>query len=400
MSPTALADIAAGFGQRLHAAGVPVTPERSARFARVIALAGSVAKTDVYWLGRTTLVSGRDQIETFDRVFRQVFEGIFELADLRTDDQQLPVPARESVGDAPGQEGSDGFAEPGDAPTTVTPGQGVESDDSAEARPLAAVSDRERLGHRNFADCTPEELALLARLAEHLPVVPPPRRARRLTRRDRGSRIDVRATLRQSHRTGGDPVDIVTRAHSDQPRRVVLIADVSGSMEPYARVYLHLMRGAVRALRAEAFVFATRLTRLTRPLAESQPDRAYRRAVESAPDWSGGTRIGRALTAFLDDYGRRGVARGAIIVIVSDGWEIEDPALVGVAMERLGRLAHSIVWVNPRKAAEGYEPLAGGMAAALPHVDTFVSGHSFHALEDVMAAIRSARRRTTHRVAS
>ena len=397
VSPTALADIAAGFGHHLHAAGVPVTPERSIRFARAIALADPIATRDVYWLGRTTLVSGRDQIEAYDRIFRQVFEGVVKITDLPTDDYQRPAPAGKS-GVAPGLEESDGDA--GDATTSMTPGQGLESEGSLDAKPLAAVSDRERLGRKNFADCTPDELALLARLAEDLPVVPPPRRSRRLKRRNRGSRIDVRTTLRRSHRTGGDPVDIVMRAHSEQPRRIVLIADVSGSMEPYARVYLHLMRGAVRALHAEAFVFATRLTRLTRPLAGPQPDPAYRRAVESAPDWSGGTRIGRALMTFLDDYGRRGVARGAVIVIVSDGWEIDDPALVSMAMERLGRLTHSIVWVNPRKAAEGYEPLAGGMAAALPHVDTFVSGHSLNALEEVMSAIHGARKRMPHRVAS
>ena len=171
---------------------------------------------------------------------------------------------------------------------------------------------------------------------------------------------------------------------------MVLIADVSGSMEPYARVYLHLMRGAVRALHSEAFVFATRLTRLTRALNAAHPDVAYQLAAEAAPDWSGGTRIGRALKTFVDDHGRRGVARGAIGVIVSDGWEIEDPALVGQAMEQLSRLAFHLVWVNPRRAAAGYQPIVGGMAAALPFVDTFVSGHSLRALEEVLAAIQSA----------
>ncbi len=176
---------------------------------------------------------------------------------------------------------------------------------------------------------------------------------------------------------------------------MVLIADVSGSMEPYARIYLHLMRSAVQALHAEAFVFATRLTRLTRALGHTQADAAYRRALEAAPDWSGGTRIGKALEAFLDEYGRRGVARGAVVVIVSDGWEVDSPDLVGVSMERLSRLAHHIIWVNPRKASTHYEPLAGGMAAALPFVDTFVSGHSLHAIEEVMEAIRLATNRST-----
>jgi uncharacterized protein with von Willebrand factor type A (vWA) domain len=200
----------------------------------------------------------------------------------------------------------------------------------------------------------------------------------------------VRATLRASHKTSGDPVHRVHKRATRRARRVVLIADVSGSMEPYARVYLHLMRGAVQALGSEAFVFATRLTRLTRQLHHTNPDVAYRRAAAAAPDWSGGTRIGSALKAFIDEHGRRGLARGSVIVIVSDGWEIGDPALVGQMMEQLSRLAFHIIWVNPRRAAAGYKPLVGGMAAALPHVDTFVSGHSLRALEDVLTAIRDA----------
>jgi uncharacterized protein with von Willebrand factor type A (vWA) domain len=211
-----------------------------------------------------------------------------------------------------------------------------------------------------------------------------------MRRHPSGRTLDVRATLRASHRTSGDPVHRVHRRRTTRPRRVVLIADVSGSMEPYARVYLHLMRGAVRALGSEAFVFATRLTRLTRQLGETHPDVAYRKAAAAAPDWSGGTRIGSALKTFLDEHGRRGTARGAVVVIVSDGWELGDPELVGRSMEQLSRLAYHVVWVNPRKAARGYAPLVGGMAAALPYVDTFVSGHSLRALGEVMTAIRHA----------
>jgi hypothetical protein len=168
----------------------------------------------------------------------------------------------------------------------------------------------------------------------------------------------------------------------------VLLADVSGSMEAYSRVYLQLLQGAVRGARAEAFVMATRLTRVSRALATGHPDVALARGAESAPDWSGGTRLGAALKTFVDDFGRRGMARGAVVVIISDGWERADPALLGEQMSRLRRLAHCVVWVNPRSAAEQYEPLAGGMAAALPYVDAFVSGHSLDALDDVLAAIR------------
>ena len=167
----------------------------------------------------------------------------------------------------------------------------------------------------------------------------------------------------------------------------MLLADVSGSMEAYSRAYLHLLHGAVRGARAEAFVFATRLTRLTRPLRLADPEEALARAAALAPDWSGGTRIGEAIRRFNDEHGRRGLARGAIVVIVSDGWERADPALLGEQLARLHRLAHRIVWVNPRAATEGFAPLAGGMAAAMPHVDTLLSGHSPDAVADLLAAI-------------
>jgi hypothetical protein len=158
-------------------------------------------------------------------------------------------------------------------------------------------------------------------------------------------------------------------------------------MEAYSRAYLYLLHGAVRALQAETFVFSTRLTRLTRALRTSDPDRALRVAVDQTHDWSGGTRIGAAIKEFTDRWGRRGLARGAVIVIVSDGWESEDPDLLGEQMARLSRLAHRVVWVNPRLKSERYQPLVGGMAAALPHIDVFTSGHSLAALDDVLVAI-------------
>lgn len=174
---------------------------------------------------------------------------------------------------------------------------------------------------------------------------------------------------------------------TERPRRVVLIADVSGSMEGYSRAYLYLLHGAVKALRAETFVFATELTRLTRTLRTSEPETALRAAVGDVADWSGGTRIGEAIKQFNDRWGRRGMARGAIVVIVSDGWESGDPAMLGEQMARLSRLAHRIVWVNPRAKSDRYQPLVGGMAAALPFVDVFASGHSLTALDDVLDAI-------------
>ena len=383
-----LADVAAAFGHRLRAAGLPVTPERSARFAEVVLLAGPRGIDEVYWLGRVTLIGAQAHIPVYDAVFDQVFRGLLDIADERGQPgQETPslLPAGERM---PGEKDSARDSQRESPVTSATPGPPSDTPaDEDDTSLLAAASSDELLGQRDFAQCSPEELALIRRLIERLPLVPPMRRGRRSRRHPRGSALDVRATLRRSPRTGGDPVHRVRRRRTERPRRVVLIADVSGSMEPYARIYLHLMRGAVRALGAEAFVFATRLTRLTRTLRSGAPDQAYAAVSRAAPDWSGGTRIGAAITRFLDDHGRRGVARGAVVVIVSDGWEVGDPAELGEAMARLSRLAHRIIWVNPRSAAEGFAPLTGGMAAALPHVDTFVSGHSLRALEDVLAAI-------------
>ena len=388
-----LAKVLAAFGNLLHAAGVPVTPERSARFAQVVLLAEPESRAELAALGRTTLLSSRDQIEVFDAVFSQVFRGIVDFAEFRGDSATPPPPSSLPGEDSPpGESDREGAGDSAPQASSGMPaeGDGEDEPEDDEKSILAVVSTKERLGEKDFAACSEDELRLIRVLIERLPFIAPQRFARRKRRHPHGRSLDMRATLRASHRTMGDPVHRVHRRRTARPRRVVLIADVSGSMEPYSRVYLHLMRGAVRALGSEAFVFATRLTRLTRQLADTHPDIAYRKAASAAPDWSGGTRIGSALKSFVDDHGRRGMARGAVIVIVSDGWELENPELVGLAMQQLSRLAFHIIWVNPRKAARGYQPLVGGMAAAMPYVDTFVSGHSMRALEEVMAAIRDA----------
>jgi uncharacterized protein with von Willebrand factor type A (vWA) domain len=388
-----LSAVITAFGHVLHQAGIPVTPERSARFTRAVVLADPQTVGELSALGKATLLSHRDQIDIFDRVFSQIFRGIVDFAEFRGDAPQPPPPSSLPTSDKTDSENSrEGESESRPSGSSGIPGEGEQRppEGDEEETLFAMVSEEERLGTKTFSECTEQELALLAALVAQLPFLPPSRRARRLRRHSSGDRLDVRATLRASHRTSGDPVTRVMRKPTTRPRRVVLIADVSGSMEPYSRVYLHLMRGAVRALGSEAFVFATRLTRLTRQLQHTDPDVAYRRAAAAAPDWSGGTRIGNALKAFVDEHGRRGLARGSVVVIVSDGWELGDPELVGRMMEQLSRLAFHIIWVNPRKAARGYQPLVGGMAAALPHVDTFVSGHSLRALEEVLAAIRDA----------
>ena len=379
-----LPELAAAFGRALRAAGVPVTPERSARFARAVALARPATRARLYWIARATLVSGQAHVGAFDAVFGVVFENMRDPSDSRGE-RTSPPPARARAATPPGPTGRGGGA-PAGALRFGDEGVSVRESDSAEAAVLATASAQERLRGERLERLGPEELEQARRLIAALRLDPPVRRSRRARRGRRGEHVDVRATLRRSMRTGGDPVRIARRRRRLRPRRVVLLLDVSGSMEPYARALVALLQGAVGS-RAEAFVFATRLTRLTGALATRDPQAALDRALQAAPDWSGGTRIAEALRAFVDGDGRRGLARGAVIVILSDGWERDDPERVGREMARLQRLAHRIVWVNPRAAASGYAPLAGGMAAALPYCDAFLSGHSVAALDEVLDAI-------------
>jgi uncharacterized protein with von Willebrand factor type A (vWA) domain len=197
----------------------------------------------------------------------------------------------------------------------------------------------------------------------------------------------VRRTVAAAQRSGGDVQRLVFAQRRLRPRRLVLLCDVSGSMEPYTRVFLTLLQGAVADASAEAFVFSTGVTRLTRQLAGRDADAALARAAAVSSGWAGGTRLAASIEEFLTVFGRRGMARGAVVVVLSDGWATDPPEDVATAMARLRRLAHRIVWVNPRAAAPGFAPLVGGMAAALPFCDAFVSGHSLDALEQVVAAV-------------
>jgi hypothetical protein len=203
--------------------------------------------------------------------------------------------------------------------------------------------------------------------------------------------VDLRASLRRARRTGGHPFRLERTTARPKPRRLVVLCDISGSMQPYARAMLQLLYCATGGPRAEAFAFATRLTRLTTALANRHPTQAMANAGQAAPDWAGGTRIGDALAAFLRDHGRRGMARGAVILIISDGWEGGEPAALGAAMAALSRLAYRIVWANPRTARPDYRPLAGGMAAAWPYCDAVVPAHRLDALPDLLNALADSR---------
>jgi uncharacterized protein with von Willebrand factor type A (vWA) domain len=251
----------------------------------------------------------------------------------------------------------------------------------------------EVLRHKDFATYSHEEFAEAKRLMADVRLAGALRRSRRMKAarsRGVGARPDVRRTVRYALRAGGEPVRRAWREPSRTPRRVVLLCDVSGSMEPYARGLARFLHAAVAGRgRVEAFALGTRLTRMTRALSSRDPDRALAAAARAVVDWGGGTRLGDGLRAFNDQWGTRGMARGAVVVILSDGWDRGEPDVLAEQMGRLHRVAHKIVWVNPLKAAPGYAPLARGMAAALPYVDDFVAGHSLASLEALVKVIAS-----------
>lgn len=383
-SPAALA---AALADALRQAGIAVVPGQAQRLAAALPVLRWDRRAELYWAARVTLVSSADDLATFDAVFGALVDGLLDPAERRGDPATEPLdlpPVRRRPGEGKQPAGRDREG-PGVAASSHSPAVPDESDASREAV-LAAMSAEERLGERDFAGLTDEELADLRALVDRIRLMTPMRRTRRSRPRSRGRQVDMRRTLRLAGRSGGEVVRISRRERRDRPRRLVLLCDVSGSMEPYTRVFLGLLQGAVTSVRAEAFVFATRLTRVTEDLRVGDPDVALARAAARATDMAGGTRLGESLRTFLDGYGRRGLARGVVLVIMSDGWT-GDAEVVAEQMARLRRICHRIVWVNPRTAAPGYEPLARGMAAGLPYCDSFVSGHTLHSLDDVVRAV-------------
>jgi uncharacterized protein with von Willebrand factor type A (vWA) domain len=380
---------ASAFARRLHDAGVPVTTDRAAWFAEALTAVEPVSRRRLYWTARGVFVTGTGQVAVFDAVFREVFGAVRAPDDAAEAPTDPDAPAELPPTDEP-RRSSDGAGVAAPAGSTPAPRPGDEATHDAPLPVLA--SDEEVLRTKRFDALEPGELAGLYHLMTRIRMTTPRRRTRRSQRDRHGERIDLRRTLRGSLRTAGDPIRLARRRRRITRRRIVLLCDISGSMEPYARAYLQFLTCAAGAgPNAEAFVFATRLTRVTRALASRNPERAIQRAAATAPDWSSGTRIGDALKLFNDRHGRRGMARGAVIVILSDGWERGDPALVGREMERLRRLAYRIVWVNPRVSARDFEARAGGLVAALPFCDALVSGHSLEALHEVADAIAAPR---------
>jgi uncharacterized protein with von Willebrand factor type A (vWA) domain len=343
----------------LRDAGVPVGTGRVISMARGAAAVGG---EDFYWAARATLISRRSDIAIFDRAFEEAF-GIAPAS-----------PASQEIADR--------------LSTVVAPSElSVTAGEAGDDPDLNLASGMEALRTKSFSECTPAELALLARLMARLRLSAPARRTRRRRAAAAGD-PDLRRTLRRAMRTGGEPIERAWRRRRVQPRRLLLVLDVSGSMSTYSRALAMFAHAALRSGPSwEAFAFGTRLTRMTRALANSDPDAAFAAAAAEVTDWDGGTRIGDSLKRLMDEHGRTRVVRGAVCVILSDGLEVGDPQQLGAQMERLSRLAHRVVWLNPLKGSAGYEPLARGMAAALPHIDVFRAGHNLQSLEEVAEVI-------------
>jgi uncharacterized protein with von Willebrand factor type A (vWA) domain len=363
-------EVLLGFTRALRAAGIPVTQDRSQGFLAAVALLGLGDQRATYVAGRATLCAGPDDLERYDQVFAAYFNARDGLPRSR------PAPPLPTFSELPATDGT---------------GEGDASDDDV-VRAMASAT--EVLRHRDVASLSAGEKQRLNAMFATLRPRPPVRRTARHQPWHRGD-VDASRTLRASLRRLGEPAEIAWRRRGVRPRRVVLLIDVSGSMSGYADPLLRLTHrftqvGRERRGVVETFTVGTRLTHLTRSMRLRDPERALVAAGETVPDWSGGTRLGETLRFFLDRWGQRGMARGAVVVVFSDGWERGDPALLADQMARLHRVAHRVVWVNPHRGKAGYEPVQQGVLAALPHIDDFVAGHSLATYADLVEVVSRA----------
>nr|WP_101397284.1 VWA domain-containing protein [Phycicoccus duodecadis] len=359
-------EVLLGFARALRAAGVNVTADRERTYLEAVAAAGLEDPAAVYHAGRGTLCGSPADLERHDLVFAEWFGGTRAGTKARE-----PLRRQMSQADLTGEDAS---------------GQG--GDDTEVVK--AAASSTEVLRHRDVAELSRAEREELLRLFGSLRPRAPRRRAHRHERARRGQ-VDARATLRATLRRMGEPGEVAWRRRTTRPRRVVLLIDVSGSMSAYADALVRLAHTyCVSDVPTEVFTLGTRLTHITRPLLQRDPDRAIVAAGAAVPDWSGGTRLAEGLKVFLDRWGRRGMARGAVVVIFSDGWERDQPEALGEQVRRLAQVAHRVVWANPHRGRTGYEPVQGGIMAVLPHVDDFVAGHSMAAFEQLTEVVARA----------
>jgi uncharacterized protein with von Willebrand factor type A (vWA) domain len=371
------------FGRALRGRGLPVGTGRILTFCRSVAALGLTDRETLYWAGRASMVARREDLDvyesTFDEWYRSLGAGeagiTIELAlpsegDLGGEPDELQVPAERTAASWEPLAGDEQPA-PGD-----------------EAAIRIVASAVEVLREKSFVDLTADERARVARMIRELSLRIPHARTRRTRPGTKGTSLDLRRTLRRSLRTQGEPFDRIRRSRRVRARPLMLLLDVSGSMAPYSRALVQFGFAAMAAgRRVEVFCFGTRLTHVTRLLRAKDPDRALRAIGGIVADWEGGTRIGESIKALLDGWSQRAALRGAVVVLCSDGLERGDPDALRIQMARLRRLAYRVIWVNPLKGSPRYEPLARGMAAALPSIDVFLSGHNLASLEDLARAL-------------
>ena len=362
--PEPFTGLLVAFAGELRAAGLAVGSGDVLVYCSALSRLDPADLADLYWAGRTTLVNRRDDIAVYDRVFRRFFLGADDEASA-----PLTLMLRAS-----------GEAQGALAIPSTEPGDSEDEDDAILGW---MASDVEALKHKSFAACTPEELAALRRIMARIKLTPPRRRTRRSTPARTGPRPDPRRTVREAMRMHGEPARLYWRRRKVRLRPLILILDVSGSMADYSRNLLQFAHSAIRSAgRVEVFCFGTGLTRVTGAMECRRPDEALERAARASFDWDGGTRIGESLDAFVRGWARRGVCRGGIVVVCSDGLDRGDPAVLASALERLSRLCHRLVWLNPHKGDDpGFRPSTLGMMVAAPHIDLLLSGHDLNSLE-------------------
>lgn len=355
------------FARELRSAGLAVGSGDVLTYSAAMAPLDPTDLLDLYWAGRTTMVTRRDHIPVYDRVFKRFFLG---------EGDELPDPLKLTIRATARTQSVLQVPE-------TEPSQ--DGRDEQEIRLGLMASDADALKNKSFAACTPEELAALRRIMARIRLTPPRRRTRRTIGARTGRTPDMRRTVRETMRTHGEPAELFWRRRRLRPRPLILILDVSGSMADYSRSLLQFAYSANRAAtRVEVFCFGTRLTRITRELEHRRPDEALERAAKAVFDWEGGTRIGDSLHAFVRDWGRRGLCRGGIVVICSDGLDRGDPGVLATAMQRLSRLSHRVVWMNPHKGNNvNFQPSTLGMMVAAPHIDLMLSGHDLRSLAEL-----------------
>lgn len=357
-------ELTVGFVNALRGAGIDVAVGSSVNYYQALGAVGLEHRSSVYWAGRATLVTEPDDIEIYDKIFDAYYGGQQLVA---TPVMEVTQPITLVVDD----DGDDDAEDDGG------------DEDSGDPTLTLRWSRHEVLRDKDFADYSDDELNEAHRLMAAMARIGGTRRSRRRRRTHRtAGHPELRRTVRAAIRSGGEPVRRWYTEPGQRLRRVVLLLDISGSMESYARALIRFVHAAVVGRRrVEVFTIGTRLTRITRELSSRDPDRAVGAAADAVSDWSGGTRLGDTLVEFNEMWGIRGMARGATVVIMSDGWDRGSPEVMAEQMARLHRVTHRLVWVNPLKATPGYQPLAQGMAAALPYVDNFIEGHSLRSLE-------------------